>query len=246
MSRKEFLRVFATILMLLLGILSIYIGIVQREQGAVYEMVFSVGGAALFGASLAMVIELAMGTEIADIRDYLMQVQKFESAPDNLEAVTGKWFCYYLTEEDGETVWKLALYLIEKEVHGNGLHGQYTVKNNKEVARPYQIEAGVRGKSLVIFSSAAKSTEFEPIDIIPTALQTFISVHIGVGLLETWGDRLVLTRSMFSRTPLVDGDERLAEKQSELDAIYIETAKQRNLADLISKRFPDAQDGSAV
>lgn len=234
------MRTIATVLMLLLGGLSIYIGYVQQDQGPFYELVFSAGGAALFGASLAMIIELIMGTEIGDIRDYLMRVQKFESAPDYLDAVIGKWYGYYLTKENGTVIWKAAHYSIEKDAHGNGLHGHYEVKNDKGVKRVYQIEAGIRGGALVIFSAAEKSTEFEPIDIIPTALQTFMNVHIGVAILETWDGELALSRSMYARSPLYEGAEDTPEGQAALDKIYRNTAASKKITDLLPLRFSEA------
>jgi len=93
------LRRFTTILLGFLGVLLIVIGFLSKDSnlfGArINSEILSVLGATLFGASFLSIVDLFMGNDIDDIRQYLFRKEKFESATDHFGIIEGRWYVYY-------------------------------------------------------------------------------------------------------------------------------------------------------
>lgn len=219
-KNDNIIRLFAVVMMLLVGFLSIIIGIMADKEGSkdlfLFYTIISVGGGALFGSSLTMLIEYLMGNEITDIRNYLYKNEKFESAPDFIKVVSGLWHVYYLTMSNSDEIWKYVVYNVISEDHGNSIRGYFNVIDTKNQERKYRIEAGLRGSSMILMSKPEQGNEFVSVEVVPKIINTHLSVHPGIGFLETWNGDIAISYYLYSRQKLVENDSLSNNDFSEL------------------------------
>jgi hypothetical protein len=205
------LRRFTTILLGFLGVSLIVIGFLSKDSnlfGArINSEILSVLGATLFGASFLSIVDLFMGNDIDDIRQYLFRKEKFESATDHFGIIEGRWYVYYLTKKAGRIVWRLAINDFQVDPSHNTISGVATVQASERDSTPerkYLIEAGLRGETMIVVNKAPAGSESDAVEMIFGVARTYSTSFIGVQILETWDGDNALTYSIYSRTPLVD------------------------------------------
>lgn len=230
------LRLIAVVLMLLLGLAGIAIGFLGESvtgirSGLTISML-SVFGASLFGASLTMLIEEVLGTEVKDIWQYLTARERFDSAPDYISAVVGVWHVYYVTKVGGERVWKSSTYVLTKGESGKSISGHFSVSNPHGQERTYVIEAGIRGDSLIAIARATEGKEADSVDVVPRITNTHLAAHIGTQMLETWDGEMALSTLIYSRMPIIHGDASVPENSISLDEFLLSTMKTQRIIDL--------------
>lgn len=235
------LRFIAVILLFLLGIAGVAIGLLGehllRDTPAMVTSMVSVFGAALFGASLSMIIEELLGTEVRDIWHYLTAKERFDSAPDYLDAVVGVWHVYYLTKANGERIWKYVTYALAKGDSGKSITGHFSVLDQHGRPRYYAIEAGVRGDSLIAVFRATSGRENDSIEVVPRMTHTHLDRHVGLQMLETWDGELGISLSLYSRDKLVDDPVGTVRSGSaKLTALLEESMRTQSIIDLIATR----------
>lgn len=203
----ERLRVVTVVLLFLLSLAAILIGFLADETGAVSPLqmsMLSVGGAALFGASLTMMIEQFLGTEITDIRKYLIARERFDSAPDHLTDLVGSWHVYYLSKSESGRLWRHVEYTFHLADRGHSLKGAFNVVDDSKRRHTYTLSAGIRGDSLIIFSRATKGQEPDSAEIIFRITADHLASFLGIQKLVTWDGAQALSYTIFSRDRLVD------------------------------------------
>jgi hypothetical protein len=235
----ERLRTISVVLMLLLGIAAIIIGLMGEEeskQSKSWVAMASIGGAALFGASLSMIIEQLLGTEIGDIRKYLLANERFDSAPDHLTTVAGIWHVYYLTKTRKKATWKYVRYVFHLADHGRSLRGAFSVEGPDSNVHTYRIEAGIRGNNLIIIFRASKGQESDAVEIVPKITNVNLEAYLGLQMLETWDGDFGVSYSIYSRRPLFESEELSDERQLELDRKLQNIGESMRVVDLRSFR----------
>lgn len=205
------LRAISTFLMLLLGAGGIAFGIYSETQSTQTDplivTIVSIAGSALFGASLTMFIDRMLGTDLMDIKSYLFQSEKFESAPDYLDQIAGVWHHYDLSEKDGSIYWQYIVFDYDKDKVSNTLRAQITNYGHDGTPQKYDVTAGYRNGSFVSFMRARDSSEKDSIEIIPGILNRNLKAHLGIQFLETWDGTSAFTYSIVARTKLVPSDK---------------------------------------
>jgi hypothetical protein len=230
------LRVISIWLFVLLGLAAVIVGY-QGSKGSADSSLFlfqmaSIGGSALFGASLSLLIEQTLGTDVSDIRNYLLQKERFESAPDHLDAVTGEWHHYDLSKANGKRVWQYLKFSLFRGEMNNTLAGSYLQTGPEGNTKRYTIEAGIRGGSLITTMRAAEGDEHDQIQMIPNITRTHLTGVVGLQILETWDGDLCQSYVIYSRKKLVESDHLSADDGVELDRILLGLLKRSGLDDL--------------
>jgi hypothetical protein len=228
------LRTISIWLIFLLGLAAVIIGFLGSKNvdtaNSFSLQLTSIIGAALFGASLSLIIEQLLGTDVGDIRNYLLQKERFESAPDHLDAVSGEWYHYDLSKDGGKRIWQTLKFTLARGEMHNTLSGAfYQEGGSTQRRRRYTIEAGVRGGTLIAIMRAAEGEEHDQIQIVPNITRTHLNAVLGVQILETWDGDLCQSYVIYSRRQLVEGkDERVVgDNATKLDEILQELLKAR-------------------
>lgn len=230
------LRLIAVLLLFLLGLAAIGIGFISERSDAINSglsiSMLSVGGAALFGASLTMLIEYLLGTETSDIREYLLAVERFDSAPDHLTEIAGVWHVYYLSKCESGRVWKYVKYTLYLAQHGHSLAGAFQVNDVLGRKHTYSLSAGIRGDSLIVFSRPKKGKEPDSVEIVFHITADHLPSYLGIQRLITWDGSQALSYSIFTRDPLVDKPSIDPEDFEALDAELERLIERERLIDL--------------
>jgi hypothetical protein len=229
-------RLISIWLFVLLGFAAVIVGF-QGSSGPagansfLFQMA-SIGGSALFGASLSLVIEQTLGTDVSDIRNYLLKKERFESAPDHLDAVTGEWHHYDLSKVNGKRVWQYKKFTLYRGEMNNTLGGSYVQVGPEGTTKKYMIEAGIRGGTLITTMRAAEGDEHDQIQVVPNITRTHLAGVVGLQILETWDGDLCQSYVIYCRKKLVEGDEISAEVGVELDKKLFGLLERSDIEDL--------------
>lgn len=230
------LRAIATWLIFFLGLAAVLLGFEGSRNPATansqwFQMI-TLGGSALFGASLSLLIEQLLGTDVADIRNYLMRKERFESAPDHLDAVTGEWHHYDQSKVRGKRKWQyLKLSLARGDMHDT-LSGEFYQIGPTGKRRKYVVEAGIRGGAMIAIMRAAEGDEHDQIQIIPKITRTHLNAVAGIQIMETWDGDLCQSYCIYSRQKLISNEEPSDQDSVVLDRILAETLAQSGIIDL--------------
>jgi hypothetical protein len=204
------LRAVATWLMFFLGFASILLGfeggLNNHTVSSLWFQMATIGGSALFGASLSLLIEQLLGTDVSDIRNYLMQNEHFQSAPDHLDTVIGDWHHYDISSVKGRRVWQyLKVTLARGDMRGT-LKGSFTQIGPTGRKRKYSIEAGIRGGTLITIIRSEEGDEHNQIQIVPKITRTHLNAAVGLQIMETWDGFLCASYVIYSKTKMCMGD----------------------------------------
>lgn len=216
------LRAISTLLMLLLGTAGVAFGVYAKAHNLPVDSltlnVTSIAGSALFGASLTMFIDNILGTELMDIKSYLFKAEKFETAPEFVDQLKGRWHHYDLSEMDGKIYWQYLEVVLEKDPISNTLRGVFTNHGHDGTPQKYDVTTGYRNGSMVTFMRARDSSEKDSIEIIPGVLNAHLRAHLGMQFLETWDGNSAFTYTILSRKKLVENTTLSADDQKTLFA----------------------------
>jgi hypothetical protein len=232
-------RSIAVWLICLLGFAGVIMGFLANKVPGLGDslqyQIASIVGAALFGASLSMLIGQILGTDIADIRNYLLSRERLESAPDHLDAVVGEWHHYDLSSVAGGRVWQYIKYTLNRGDMHNTVNGYWYQEGPTGRKRKYHIEAGVRGGALIAIVRADEGHEHDQIQIVPYITRTHLNAVAGIQIMETWDGELCRSYMIYSRTKLLPDDTISAKDAHTLDGILaslLERSKLRDIRDL--------------
>jgi hypothetical protein len=230
------LRFIAIWLFVLLGLAAVVVGF-QGSNGPnatnpfLFQMA-SIGGSALFGASLSLLIEQTLGTDVSDIRNYLLKKERFESAPDHLDAVTGEWHHYDVSKVNGKRVWQYKTFSLYRGEMNNTLGGSYVQVGPEGATKKYMIEAGIRGGTLITTMRAAEGDEHDQIQVVPNITKIHLTGVVGLQILETWDGDLCQSYVIYCRKKLVEDDQLSAEDGAALDKILLKLLERSGIEDL--------------
>jgi hypothetical protein len=181
---------------------------------------------------LSLVIEQTLGTDVSDIRNYLLKKERFESAPDHLDAVTGEWHHYDLSKVNGKRVWQYKKFTLYRGEMNNTLGGSYVQVGPEGTTKKYMIEAGIRGGTLITTMRAAEGDEHDQIQVVPNITRTHLAGVVGLQILETWDGDLCQSYVIYCGKKLVEGDEISAEVGVELDKKLFGLLERSDIEDL--------------
>ena len=220
------------VMLLLTGILGVVIGELLPEGMKAWRSIATFGGSALFGASLPMIMEEFLGTETRDIWHYLTAREKFDSAPDYIDTVTGTWNVYYLTKAEGKRIWKYVRFGLAKTHGGQSIIGANMLNDAHGDMHNYTIEGGIRGRNLILIFRAKTGAEDDAVIVLPTATRTNLSVHVGLEMLETWDGDSAISLSLYSRRELLPQPPTTEADYAKLDEMLTQQMKASNIVNL--------------
>lgn len=214
------LRAISTFLMLLLGTAGVGFGIFNQTDPtappSMLVVIISTAGSALFGASLTMFIDRVLGTELMAIKSYLFKSEKFESVPEYLDRLKGRWHHYDISEKSNEVFWQYLVLDFERDTVSNTLRATFANEGHDGTLQKYDATAGYRNGSMVIFMRARDSSEQDSIVTVPGVMSTNLKAHLGIQFLETWDGNKAFTYSIISRRKLVANDKLTLDDQEAL------------------------------
>lgn len=230
------LRFISIWLFFLLGLATVIVGYEGSKSAAeassfLFQMA-TIGGSALFGASLSLLMEQMLGTDLSDIRNYLFQKERFESAPDHLDAVVGEWHQYDISKVNGQRVWQYLKFSLSRGETNNTLSGSYSQLGPSGNSKKYTVEAGIRGGTLITVMRAAEGDEHDQIQVIPNITRTHLNGVVGLQILETWDGDVCQSCVIYCRKRLIEKDRLSADDGAQLDKILSQLMHRSGLDDL--------------
>lgn len=230
------IRAISVWLLFLLGLAAVALGFVGSKipgnPNSFELQLASVVGAALLGASLSIITEQILGTDISDIRNYLLSKERIESAPDHLGVIDGGWHYYDLSLKNGQRIWQYISFSLFRGELYNTICGHWYQIGESGNRRRYSIEAGIRGGALLAIIRASEGDEHDQIQIVPFITRTHLGPVAGVQIMETWDGTLCLSYVIYSRNKLTGDADLSADDCVRLDKLLEDLIKKSGIVDL--------------
>jgi hypothetical protein len=185
------------VLLFAVGVAILIIGV--QLANARLSTILSSGGSALAGAALGLVIAQFFQSDLQLLAALLTKSERFKSEATEARVCSGLWHVYYSSMMDGAKRWFHAIYRLDFLEATGELQGSFVVRYDGVRRRRYVLEAGIRGKSLVLFSKCETGNEPAAVEIVSNATSTHIHCLCGVQLLESWDGQWIVSSSLFSR-----------------------------------------------
>lgn len=194
----------------LLGILTTTFGIYVQvtANGPVGQMAagtLSAVGGGVIGAAISIYLAAGDGRDtLRAVRDVLARSlrARMRSREEDLAAVRQPWHFYHVTQIDGVFVWRYTNYRFDKSnASGSITAFVRDVRAGKE--HVYHTEVAVRESRMIMVEEAEGGSEPPLVAVMPYFTESFRHVRAGVFLIKSWDGKDLLTKCLWSLTPLV-------------------------------------------
>lgn len=177
-------------------------------KGAVGQMVagtLAALGGGVIGAAISIYLAAGEGRDtLRAIRDVLAGSlrARMRSREEDLAPVRQSWHFYHVTQIDGAFVWRYTNYRFDhSNTSGSITTSTRDVRAGKE--HVYHTEVAVRDHRMIMVEEAEGGTEPPLIAVMPYFTESFRHVRGGVFLIKSWDGNDLLTKCLWSLTPLV-------------------------------------------
>lgn len=235
MTTKQKLRLGIFVLLTALGIVLVALGI-QYPSSLLFAGLL-VAGAALIGTGVPLTIAHVLGSDVDELKDYLLGDCHLGSPPSEAATCAGKWYVYHTTAKDGRRVWQHYLMRLELNSVLGTLQGSLLTLDKNKARQKYNVEAGVRGDRLVIIGPPDKGNEPPFIQVVKGATFEHLVVRCGVDFHQTWDGNSSISACLLSRSPLVDVslvDTLCPDSEKQLDEIWKRESHGQGIGTLIT------------
>lgn len=166
----------------------------------------AVGGGALGAGINTIVVQKYEQDVLKEIQAVVAESvrARFTSDHDELNMFRRDWHHYYLTQAGGKVGWWYQTYNFSKSVAIGSITEETSVLDSDGSSHAYLTEAGVRGQRFILFETRQGGSEASVIEIYPTP-RGFQTVHTAITFLQSWDSTNLVTKSILSRRPLIDG-----------------------------------------
>ncbi|GHJ45830.1 hypothetical protein Cs7R123_31720 [Catellatospora sp. TT07R-123] len=198
-------------------------------------------GGGVIGATISLYFAAGEGRDaLYAVRELLAGsfAARIRSAEADLKPVRQVWHYYYLTERGGAFLWRYWTYRFDQGGVPSSLATEITdISNGKE--HVYRVEVGVRGGRMIMVESPAQGNEPPIIAVTPNFTEVYQNIRAGVVLLKSWDGNDLLTKCLWSTSPLAraDGLEVVVEDEPILEDVWDRVFGRNN------RIFPSTRDG---
>lgn len=213
----------------LLGIGITALGVYIQSTGSSPARLMSAGtllalGGGVVGAAISIHLSAADGRDLLSAVHQMLDSTlgvSMRSREADLAPSRRTWHCYWVTQKNGTFRWALAIYHFERgrtpglataELTGIPPHGGN-----------YRVEMAIRGNRMLFAEAPEAGSEPPTVGIVPYFTEGFRDVHAGVVLVPTWDGTELLSKCLWSITPLVNSDEISHDDSLLLDSIWDRT-----------------------
>jgi hypothetical protein len=229
----------------LLGIAITAVGVYVQSQGAsatqqmVAGTLAAVGGGVI-GAAISLAVSAGEGRDtLFAVRDLLAGSlrARMRSAEADLGPIRHEWHYYHLTQRDGKYLWRYTNYHFEQS---NTTGSIVLLVKDTSFGREhtYRSEVAVRGDRMILVEAPEDGSEPPIVAVVPFFTEGFRNVRAGVSFLRSWDGTDILSKCLWSPTPLVvaEGNDVRPEDAQTLEELWA-----RNFHNA-HRVFPAAQD----
>jgi hypothetical protein len=194
----------------LLGVCLTTFGVYIQATGSGAFVLLAAGSLSAVGGGVlgaAISIYFASG----DGRDALRSVRevlagslraRMRSPEEDLKDIRKPWHFYHVTEVDGVFVWRYTHYRFDQSTATGSITSR-TADINNGVEHIYNTEVAVRSPRMILVDEAEGGTEPPLIAIMPYFTENFRHVRAGIFFIKSWDGGDLLTKCLWSLTPLV-------------------------------------------
>jgi hypothetical protein len=163
-------------------------------------------GGGVVGAAISMLMSAGEG------RDTLITVQgllanslkaQMRTAETDLRGIRHPWHYYHMTQRDGQFIWRYTNYRLD---HSNAVGSIDLTITDVSFGREhvYRTEMALRGDRMILVDSSDDGSEPPIVSVTPFFTEGFRKVRAGVAFLRSWDGIDLLTKCLWSPTPLVE------------------------------------------
>jgi hypothetical protein len=161
-------------------------------------------GGGVIGAAVSIYFSAGEGRDaLLAVRELLATSlsAQMRSEEDELTAIRKQWHYYFLTERDGRFIWRYSDYHFE---HSNAPGSIELMMKDNTYGRDhvYRAEVAVRGNRMILVETPGQGREEPIIGVTPSFTEGNRRVHAGVIFLNSWDGNNLLSKCLWSDTPL--------------------------------------------
>jgi hypothetical protein len=234
---KHRLRITVYILLMMVGVALIMVG--GLLKGFDNTAWITATGGATMGTAISLLIRAALGSDIEDLHNLIMDKKQMLSDPGQAVKCDGRWHLYYTSRKHGRRIWQyVEVDFVVSKVFGT-LTGNIQHLGKTKTSVMYKYRGAVRDDRLIIMSKADDSDE-------PTSVFAFKGVTIqhygtyfGVILHQTWDGPSAVSAGILSRTPIegIEGRALTDEHFAKLDDAWLREADNQSIQSLLPQAF---------
>jgi hypothetical protein len=167
-------------------------------------------GGGVIGAAVSIYFSAAEGRDaLLAVRELLATSlsAQMRSREDELTPIRRHWHYYFLTERDGKFIWRYYDYHLEQSNSSGSI--VLTVKDTRDTSvdldHVYRAEVAVRGNRMILVETPGKGGEQPIIGVTPSFTDEYRRVRAGIVFLSSWDGNNLLSKCLWSTTPLIGG-----------------------------------------
>lgn len=167
-----------------------------------------VGGALLGSAASILLAAILEKPAVVQVKNTLIATlgAKLLSGNEELERMRRVWHQYHLTIYDGQEVWRYKVIDLSVDPSLNSVAARFRVLDPRTEGKhhTYKVEAGVRGRRVILLQSRIEGGEDEVVYVYPRMAAGFMRVASGYAFMESWDGQSLVTKTVLANESLID------------------------------------------
>lgn len=172
-------------------------------------------GGGIVGATISLLVTGSSDRDtLRAIQDVVQESLHSSLISDEhrLAPVRRLWHHYFVTTVEQQNVWRYECYDFTLSRGVGSVNVTIAVDDEQGLMHTYEVEAGVRGDRLIIFSTKSGGDEPVCTEVYPQFLD-FKAHHCGIVLMQNWDGFNTLTKTILSRIELFEAAEGTVPKE---------------------------------
>jgi hypothetical protein len=123
------------------------------------------------------------------------------TAPESeLQGLRRVWHHYHQTLVDGKATWRYGIFSFDNHGSAGALTADVAYDDVADTNRKhvYRLDAATRGPRLILVQTPLQGAEAPTVEIFPHVRHGFRDRHAGIGVVQTWDGREVLSATLLS------------------------------------------------